>query len=220
MKRSTDPQIAVSQWVPLLIISLSHFLVIFLSLTHECPAFFLPELIFFKKLVACSKGTDVSVRTRTGHAVQVGKCHVQEKGISQPTAWSHAPTFSARWGTRVPRGHRQQPSGTSKHRGILWPMKSERPEIKRSLAQTWMSNSDSGVPNWHHCRQREIAAELLSSLLLMHDTPVHSFPHFAGVFRKPYNIPQTKKLNFFQVKNLLNVYKLANIKQVIFHYFK
>lgn len=47
----------------------------------------------------------------------------------------------------------------------------------------------------------EMAAESLGSLFLMHNTCVHSFVYFAGIFRKPYNIPQTTNLNCFWVKN-------------------
>lgn len=58
----------------------------------------------------------------------------------------------------------------------------------------------------------EIAAESLGSLFLMHNTCVHSFVYFTEIFRKPYNIPQTENLNWFQVKKLLNIYKLAKQK--------
>lgn len=75
-----------------------------------------------------------------------------------------------------------------------------------------MSNPDFWVSSWHHYRQREITAELLGSLFLMHNTCVHSFVYLAGVFTKPYDSPQTKNLNAFQVKNLLSIYKLAKQK--------
>lgn len=64
-----------------------------------------------------------------------------------------------------------------------------------------------------------MAAELLVSLFLMHNTCVHSSAHFAGVFRKPYDIPQTKDFNYFQVKNGLNK-SWQNKMHLIFHYFK
>lgn len=39
----------------------------------------------------------------------------------------------------------------------------------------------------------EIASQSLGSLFLMHNTCVHSFVYFVGIFRKPYNIPKKKK---------------------------
>lgn len=94
------------------------------------------------------------------------------------------------------------------------------PTNTKWFSDRWNLNDLKSRRVWHrsgcqtrtsgcHYRQREIAAELLGSFFLMHNTCVHSFAYFAGVFRKPYNIPQTKNLNCLQVKNLLNVYKLA-----------
>lgn len=174
--------------------------------------FFFPSLFFLRKLLACSKGTDISVRIQTDYAVQVCKCHGAEQGVSQLAVQSHNQTVFGKM------RHQSPP----KDSGSNW----MAPTSTKWLSGQWNLNDLRSRRGWHRsgwqtqtfgCQigtitYRGIAAESLGSLFLIHNTCVHSFAYFAGVFRKPCNIPQTKKLNCFQLKNLLNIYKLKKQK--------
>lgn len=197
VKTYSVPRIAVSNWVNLLEF-LSLFFYLPISHTWMCFIFFLC-LLFLKKTYCLFH---ISARTHRDNAIQDCKCHVQEKGISQLDAWSHNQTSWERWGRGVPlqtvaaRGHCQRaPTGSlTSEAQVSWNQEEFGTGLDVKLRLL--------LSNWHHCRQRGNCSWVTWQLVLMHNTCVHSFVYFAGIFRKPYNIPQTENLNCFQVKNI------------------